>query len=508
MQGRPKRGERPKVSFVPLRRAMSYNWHYRRIMFIAYGTLLLATLAQLAVPALLRRLIDAITSGVIAQNVLSVPAQVQPLALERAGLTLEQAQANATNAESILLTSALIIVLFAVVRGFFAFQQSYNAEKLSQSVAFDLRNDIFTKIQRLSFSYHDKNQTGQLMIRATDDVEKVRIFIGQGLLLALQSVVLLVGTLIIISLSNLALTLAILPILPIALVLFMVFGAVSQPLFAAVQIRLSKLNTLLQENLAGIKVVKAFAREPSEQQKFTQSADDLMRQQLRVTRVFAFLFPVIFLIANLGQAIVLYVGGQLIINGQLTLGQYQEFSLYLIFVFIPIGQLGFIITQMAQASASAGRVYEILDAKSDVTDKPDAITLPTIQGQVAFKEVSFRYPGGAPVLSSVTFEAAARSDRGFARRDRQRQEFDHQLDSALLRSDQRPHHDRRARSARHHDRFAAHADRHRAAGDQPLQRHHPRQRRLWAARRHRRRSDRGGESSSGARLHPGISAGL
>ncbi|NTU62628.1 MAG: ABC transporter ATP-binding protein [Chloroflexi bacterium] len=406
MQGRPKRGERPKVSFVPLRRAMSYNWHYRRIMFIAYGTLLLATLAQLAVPALLRRLIDAITSGVIAQNVLSVPAQVQPLALERAGLTLEQAQANATNAESILLTSALIIVLFAVVRGFFAFQQSYNAEKLSQSVAFDLRNDIFTKIQRLSFSYHDKNQTGQLMIRATDDVEKVRIFIGQGLLLALQSVVLLVGTLIIISLSNLALTLAILPILPIALVLFMVFGAVSQPLFAAVQVRLSKLNTLLQENLAGIKVVKAFAREPSEQQKFTQSADDLMRQQLRVTRVFAFLFPVIFLIANLGQAIVLYVGGQLIINGQLTLGQYQEFSLYLIFVFIPIGQLGFIITQMAQASASAGRVYEILDAKSDVTDKPEAITLPTIQGQVAFKEVSFRYPGGAPVLSSVTFEAA------------------------------------------------------------------------------------------------------
>jgi ATP-binding cassette, subfamily B, multidrug efflux pump len=172
-----------------------------------------------------------------------------------------------------------------------------------------------------------------------------------------------------------------------------------------VQIRLSKLNTLLQENLAGIKVVKAFAREPSEQKKFVKSADDLMGQQLKVMRVMTFLFPLIFLIANLGQAIVLYAGGTQIINGTMTLGQYQEFSLYLLFVFIPIGQLGFIITQMAQASASAGRVFEIMDAQSDVTDKPNAIVLPEIRGAVEFKEVSFRYPGGASVLNRMSFIA-------------------------------------------------------------------------------------------------------
>jgi len=244
-----------------------------------------------------------------------------------------------------------------------------------------------------------------LMVRATDDVEKVRLFIGQGLLLALQSVVLLVGTLIIISLSNWQLTLAILPILPIAMILFMVFSTVAQPLFMQVQIRLSKLNTLLQENLAGLKVVKAFAREPSEQKKFVKSADDLMSQQLKVLRVMTFLMPTIFLIANLGQAIVLYAGGTQIINGTMTLGQYQEFSLYLMFVFMPIGQLGIIITQMAQASASAGRVFEIMDAKNDVTDKPDAIALPEIRGVVEFKEVSFKYPGGAQVLNKMSFVA-------------------------------------------------------------------------------------------------------
>jgi ATP-binding cassette subfamily B protein len=410
MMGQPNRGgtlraERPKPNWAALRRAMGYNRHYSKIMLIAYGTLLIATLAQLAVPALVRRLIDAVTNGVIAQNVLSAPAQFQSLAEQRLGLTHEQVVANSTNAESAIITAALVIVSFAAVRGVFAFLQSYNAERLSQSVAFDIRNDIFGKIQRLSFSYHDKNQTGQLMVRATDDVEKVRLFIGQGLLLALQSIVLLLGTLLIISLSNFQLTLAILPILPIAIVVFMVFSTVTQPLFMAVQIRLSKLNTLLQENLAGIKVVKAFAREPSEQKKFVGAANNLMDQQMRVMRVMTFLFPLIFLIASLGQAIVLYAGGTQIINGTMTLGQYQEFSLYLIFVFIPIGQLGFIITQMAQASASAGRVFEILDAKSDVTDKPNAIALPEIRGVVEFKDVTFRYPGGANVLNKVSFTA-------------------------------------------------------------------------------------------------------
>ena len=408
MMGQPTRGgkpERSKPNWAALRRAMGYNRHYSKIMLIAYGTLMIATLAQLAVPTLVRRLIDAVTNGVIAQNVLQVPAQFQPLALQKLGLTAEQVQANATNAQSNIIGAALIIIGFAAVRGVFAFLQSYNAEKLSQSVAFDIRNDIFSKIQRLSFSYHDKNQTGQLMVRATDDVEKVRLFIGQGLLLALQSVVLLVGTLIIISISNWQLTLAILPILPIAMILFMVFSTIAQPLFMQVQIRLSKLNTLLQENLAGIKVVKAFAREPSEQKKFVKSADDLMGQQLKVLRVMTFLMPTIFLIANLGQAIVLYAGGTQIINGTMTLGQYQEFSLYLMFVFMPIGQLGFIITQMAQASASAGRVFEIMDAKSDVTDKPDATALPVIRGTVEFKDVSFKYPGGAQVLNQMNFVA-------------------------------------------------------------------------------------------------------
>ena len=131
-----------------------------------------------------------------------------------------------------------------------------------------------------------------------------------------------------------------------------------------------------------------------------------MNQSIRVARTFSFLFPIIFLIANLGQAAVLYFGGMQLINGTLTFGEWQKFSLYLVYVFFPLGQLGFIISQMSQASASANRIFEILDTKSDVTDKPDAIELPPVQGHLVFDDVTFRYfESGEPVLSHVSFEA-------------------------------------------------------------------------------------------------------
>jgi ATP-binding cassette subfamily B protein len=389
-----------------LARAIRYLGRFRRIALAAYGALFLATGAQLMVPQLVQNIIDSVTRGLIATRVLELPASIQTLAAERLGLSLDQLTADRDGAESALLYAGILIVLFAVTRGLFAFGQAYMGERLSQSLAFDLRNELFAKIQRLSFSYHDRNRTGQLMVRATDDVEKVRLFIGQGLLMAVQALVLLAGTLTILLFTNARLMLVALPILPAALALFVVFGRVAQPLFEKVQRLLSSMNTILQENVAGIKVVKAFSREGEQTSRFSDAADRLMRQQLFVARIFSFLFPFVFLIANLGQALVLNAGSRQIIQGTLTLGEWQKFSLYLVYVFIPMGMLGMIISQMSQAAASARRVFEILDAKSDVTDKPGAIALPPIRGRVRFENVSFRYfNSGEAVLSEVDFEA-------------------------------------------------------------------------------------------------------
>jgi len=405
-----------------LQRAVRYLGRYRRQAILPYLFLIVATVSQLAVPRMVRNIIDAVSEGYLAGQVLpnleEIPAVLMSQALPKileflklpADWTQDQLVAELTrrqaDAPNAVLTAGIAIVVFAILRGAFAFLQAYWSERNSQAVAFDLRNDLFAKIQRLSFSYHDRNQTGQLMVRATDDVEKVRLFIGQGLVQLLGALILIVSTLVILFTTNVPLALAALHILPVAFVLFMVFGMVSQPMFAIVQQKISALNTLLQENLAGIKVIKAFTRETSEQGKFKKAADDLMNQQIVLARLFTFMFPLIFLIANLGQASTLYFGGQQIVSGTLTLGEWQEFSLYLIYLFLPIAQFGIIITQMGQASASASSIFEILDAKSDVADKPQARLLPEVQGNVRFENVTFKYfSSGDPVLTNVTLEA-------------------------------------------------------------------------------------------------------
>ena len=403
-------------------RAARYLLRYPREALLPYLFLIIATFSQLAVPRLVRNVIDAVTGGVTAKTLLErlpvIPQAVMGQALPRileylqlpADWTLAQLtahlQTTRDQAPRLILTAGIAIVIFAALRGLFAFLQTYWAQKNSQSIAYDLRNDLYAKIQNLSFSYHDRNNTGQLMIRATDDVEKVRLFIGQGLLQLVGAVLLLSGTLIILFTSNSRLALVTLWILPVTLILFMIFGVISRPLFSTIQQKLSVLNTTLQESVAGIKVVKAFTQEKNEQVKFDNQADDLMNQQITVARLFTILFPLVFLIANLGQATTLYAGGLQIIRGTLTLGEWQEFSLYLVYLFFPVAQFGFIITQFGQASASAARIFEILDAEIEVVDRTGAGTLPPVRGQVKFENVTFRYfSNGEAVLKNVTFEA-------------------------------------------------------------------------------------------------------
>jgi ATP-binding cassette subfamily B multidrug efflux pump len=393
-----------------LGRAIRYLWNHPFTSLLPYSFLMVATLSMLFIPNMVKSVIDTVTRGVMANFIVSkldlIPTSILPSILSTLGTTKEQLLVDQANAENMLLRAGAAILALATLRAVFAFLQAYYAERSSQTMAFDIRNELFSKIQGLSFSYHDKTQTGQLMVRATDDVEKVRLFIGQGLLQLVGAIVLFTGTLIILFSTNARLTLVMLPIIPVAFIMFMVFNKFARPMFTKVQQRLSAINTVLQENLAGIKVIKAFTREESEQVKFTEATNALMNQQITVARLFMFLFPLIFLIGNIGQALVQYYGGKMIIGNTLTIGEWQEFSMYLIFLIMPITMFGMIIAQMSQAGASAARIFEILDTQSDVVDKPSAIPMPPVNGEVKFEKVSFRYFGsGEPVLKNVSFEA-------------------------------------------------------------------------------------------------------
>jgi ATP-binding cassette, subfamily B, multidrug efflux pump len=301
---------------------------------------------------------------------------------------------------------ALWLVLIAIARGVFNFLQGYLAEMASQGVAFELRNAIFSKLQTLSFSYHDRSQTGKLMTRMTSDVELVRGFIGNGLIQLVSAIILLIGTLVILFSMNWGLTLILLVMFPAIGYIFVLFVKSVMPMSKEVQQKLGALNTVLQENLAGMRIVKAFAREAYESERFYGRNLDLLDSNIKLIRLFATFFPLIFLISNLGVVAVLAFGGWQAISGNLTLGQLVAFIGYLNYLLMPVFILGMLGAMLSRAEASSQRVFEVLDAESEVRDRPGALELPSVQGKVEFENVSFRYIGAeSDVVSELTFSA-------------------------------------------------------------------------------------------------------
>ncbi len=309
------------------------------------------------------------------------------------------------NLRLIIMLSAAMLGL-SLVRGVFSFLQGYLSEKTSQGVAFDLRNELYAKIQGLSFSYHDQAQTGQLMTRATSDVEAVRMFTGMALFQLISALVMLIGSLVILFSLNWRLALVPLGVVPLTLALVLGFAGRARTFFMVVQQKLANLNTVLQENLAGIRVVKAFAREPYEVERYAVKNEELLQENVRVGKIISVIFPTVFLIANLGSLGIVWFGGNQAIDGTLSIGELVAFNNYLMMVFFPVLTLGFIAGMISRSAASAERVFEILDAKSEVVEAPDAIPLPPIQGRVEFQDVSFRYfQAGEYVLQDISFVA-------------------------------------------------------------------------------------------------------
>ncbi len=355
----------------PLRRALTYLKPYWHITVGAFVSLLIVTASSLVTPLLIQRIIN---EGIGQQDVALI-----------AGLTL-----------------AILVV--AVVRGLFTFTQSYWSETASQGAAFEMRNALYDKLQRLSFSYHDHAQTGQLMTRATNDIELVRQFTGLGLIQLISSLLMFVGTAIILLWMNWRLAIAALAVMPLTfLVIFRFVGQV-QPLFKQVQERLGGLNTILQENLSGVRVVKAFAHEPYEWQRFDAANQTLYGINVQAARAFAFNLPLVFTMAGLGTVIVWWYGGLQAIAGTMNIGELVAFNTYLAMLLFPIFGLGMVSALISQASAGAERIFEILDAPIEVHDKPGAVALPPIEGRVAFDHVSFRYAGSTQdTLTDVSF---------------------------------------------------------------------------------------------------------
>jgi ATP-binding cassette, subfamily B, multidrug efflux pump len=306
---------------------------------------------------------------------------------------------------TIVLESAIFIVLVAIGRGLFNFGQIFWAEKASQGVAYDLRNKIFNKIQNLSFSYHDQSQTSQLLTRITSDVEQIRTFVGTTLIQVIGAVVTLVSIAVILIVMNWQLALITLALVPIAGFLLANFFIKNLPIFGLIQEQLGQLNAVLQENILGVRVVKAFVRESAELSRYSQLNNELIGINMKTIKAIRNTFPLIFLLSNLITLAVIGYGGAQVISNQFTIGELVAFNSYLLFVLQPILIIGFSAPVIAQAAASAERVYEVVDAEIEIRDRPQSIAFEKCGGRITFENVHFRYPGASTeALKGICFE--------------------------------------------------------------------------------------------------------
>ena len=356
----------------PLKRVLGSLNSYRFITFGAFVSLLLLTATNAVTPQLFRWGID---QGIAQKDLKTV------------------------------LYSGGLMVLIAIGRGLFNFGQSFWAEAVSQGVAYDLRNRIFTKIQNLSFSFHDQAQTSQLLTRITSDIEQIRTFVGTSLIQVVGAVVSLVTISIIVLIMNWKLALITLGMVPLAGLLMVRFLTTTQALFSQIQEQLGDLNSVLQENLLGVRVVKAFVREPAERERYTRLNNDLVKVNMQTISAIRNVFPYIFLLSNLITLAVVGYGGAQVIGKTFTIGELVAFNSYLLFILQPIFLIGFAAPVIAQAAASAQRVYEVVDAEIEIRDRPNAVPFEKCGGRITFENVHFRYPGATTeALKGISFE--------------------------------------------------------------------------------------------------------
>ncbi|MFN8585136.1 MAG: ABC transporter ATP-binding protein [Dehalococcoidia bacterium] len=307
--------------------------------------------------------------------------------------------------EQLLIFAALAIVAFAIARGLTAFGQTYLGETVGQHVAYDIRNEIYNNIQRLSYAYHDRVETGQIMSRATQDVENIRMFFGMSLFrlgyVAVLVIVAVVGMFVI----NPTLALVSIVTVPVIAWRSIVMSRRMRPMWLEIQQSQAEMTQTAEESLTGIRVVKAFSREPFESEKFRRTVQRQADLNYNQAREMAKHQPLMQGLSMLQIAITVGVGALLIARGQLQEGDLLAFVLWLNLLQLPIRTVGFLLNGVARCISSAERVFELIDAQSAVTESPDATELRAVEGAVRFEGVSFGYDQISPVLSGIDIEA-------------------------------------------------------------------------------------------------------
>ncbi len=343
-----------------LRRMFRFVKPYQKNAILAMVLLLGVVTADLLIPRLTQRVID---EGIARQDL------------------------------GMIVSTALLMLGAAALSALFSVGNTLLSVRVAMGVGTDLRSAIVRKVQTFSFGNLDRVQTGQLLVRTTSDVNQVQVIVLMSLRMLTRAPLWMIGSVVMLITTSLRLALLMLALLPVILVMIGFFLVKARPLFLSVQEKLDRLNQVMQENLAGVRVVKAFVRVEHENRRFDQANSGLMAENIKVMQLVAVLIPTMLALVNMAVVGVIWFGGNSAIAGDFTVGEIVASINYMAFSLFPMMMLGSMVGPISAADASAGRIWEVLDSAADVQERPQARDLPDVAGRVAFEDVTFSYNG-------------------------------------------------------------------------------------------------------------------
>jgi ATP-binding cassette subfamily B multidrug efflux pump len=347
---------------------------YRVPAAVALMLLLVMVAADLVIPHLTQRVID---QGIVPKNL------------------------------HVIITTALYMAGAAILSASVALINNYLSVSAAMGFAADLRSALMRRVQSFSFGNLDTLQTGKLIVRSTSDVNMVQVVVMLSLRILTRAPIWAVGAIVLLIFTSARLALIMAVFIPLIIVLVLFFARKARTMFFLVQQRLDRLNIVLQENLAGMRVVKAFVRTAHEMARFGEANEELMNRTIQASQLMAVFIPFMLLILNLAIVSAVWIGGRMAIAGQMTVGEVVAAINYLSFALFPILMLAGMLGPLAAAEASAKRILEVLDAEPEVRGPRRAAKLAHPKGRIVFENVSFSYHanGAEPVLSDVSFSA-------------------------------------------------------------------------------------------------------
>jgi ATP-binding cassette subfamily B protein len=299
---------------------------------------------------------------------------------------------------------AALVLVVGLARALLMVGRRLISGRQALGVEFDIRNSLYAKLLRLSFGFYDRHQTGQLMSRATVDLQAVRFFLGYGLIFFFQHVLTIVGATAVMYAVNWRLALAATAITPLIVVLAYRYSSVSHPVLREVQQKMADVATVAEENIVGVHVVKSFAQERAELDKFARRSEAVFGQSMLANRQRAIYVPLLGFLPLVAQAAVLLYGGRMVARGDLGLDAFFAFNVLVVMLVMPLRMLGMWIGQAQRATAAGERIFEVMDEPEDIRDRPGAVELPPGEGRVGFEGVTFAYAEGRPVLHDIDLD--------------------------------------------------------------------------------------------------------